>query len=373
MNIIRFRQQTAKLCFMFLLFCLIIIVGIPTSTVAADPGLPLPRMPICGDQDGSELPFVLNCTSFVPSFDVQTYQFPWVGSSFVLFDFVFREASYNNELGYFKVDNATGDIGGLKPGDPGYLIAAFQQADVIFPSGSTAYTPDVQLPFYGNDILVFFIIQNNTLENFLNNNPNNNLNLRPLAFFSLDTLNPDGIDHFVGFQSTAGGFTQFGFEDLTGGGDVDYDDIVYDVSPPLQSNDEVFLDLPLEYTDFNIAVQGSNGGGGPGYVNSWFDHESPNYSTDGYLRLWNGDRLPDPVDVKCKFGRNCYDGHDGIDFRHASDTVLAAAPGTVFGKVLSSTGFGRYLFIDHDNCFATLYGHLETILAVCRREGQAGW
>src|SRR5690606_16981982 len=84
------------------------------------------------------------------------------------------------------------------------------------------------------DILAFFIIQNSTVANFIANNPENNINGSPLAFFSIDSLNPDNIDHFVGFQHTGGIYTEFGFEDITGGGDLDYDDVVYTIAPPLQ-------------------------------------------------------------------------------------------------------------------------------------------
>jgi hypothetical protein len=209
------------------------MLGIVVNGVFADPTLPLPRMPICGDQDGSESPLILNCPDFVPSTDVQAYQVPGNGPVELRFDFVFREAVFNNELFLFRVDNTAGEIGELSPGDPGYLEAAFPQATIVFASGSNAFTPDVTLLLSGGDILVFFIIQDDTLANLQANNPSNDLNNLPLAFFSLDDLNPDGIDHFVGFESTLDDFTQFSFEDLTGGGDVDYDDIVYNVYPHL--------------------------------------------------------------------------------------------------------------------------------------------
>jgi len=216
-------------------------------------------MPICGDQDGSESPLVLNCPNFVPLTDVQTFQVLGLASPVELrFDFVFREALFNNELGFFTVDDATGSIGELKPGDPGYLAAALDRATIIFPSGSTAFTPDVTLPFNGGDILVFFIVQDGTLANLLANNPNNELGRHPLAFFSLDRLNPDGVDHFVGFENTSDGYTQFGFEDLTGGGDLDYDDVVYNVIPRLVPLTGL-LTLPFSVGETWYVCQGYNG------------------------------------------------------------------------------------------------------------------
>jgi len=199
----------------------------------ADPALPLPRLPICGDQDGSESPLILNCSSFSPTSNVQAYQIGETGTVLLKFDFVFREASYNNELGFFRVDDTNFAINGLHPGDSGYLTAAFSRAYIVFPSGSDAFTSDFSLNFDSGDIIAFFIIQDNTLANFLASNPSNDPNKLPLAFFSIDKLNPDNVDHFMGYQNTTTNLTQFGFEDLTNGGDRDYDDVVYNISGSL--------------------------------------------------------------------------------------------------------------------------------------------
>ena len=228
-----------------------LILTVPGIVASADPALPLPRLPVCGDQDGSEAPLVFNCPDLAHTPNVQSYQVPDTGPVELTFDFVFREAAFNNEFGFFTVDGPTGVIGGLEPGDPGYMAEAFDRAMIIFPSGSNAFTPDVAVKLNGGEILVFFIIQNNTFINFLANNPDNELNKSPLAFFSLDTLNPNGIDHFVGFENPDAGFSQFGFEDLTGGGDFDFDDVVYNVLPPLEP-----LAVPrIDSIEFTQAIQ----------------------------------------------------------------------------------------------------------------------
>lgn len=218
-----------------------------SSTVYADPILPLPRMPIGGDQDGSETPFVLRAPGFDLVADVQNFRVPGSGEVEIAFDFVFREAGYNNEFGFFRVDTPFGEINGLNPNDAGYLAAALERAQIVFPSGSTAYSADVTKTVTGGDILVFFIVQNNTLSNLRANNPANDLQKSPIAFFSLDALNPDKFDHFVGFRNETDNITQFGFEDLTYGGDKDYDDIVYNIqtvlqpSPPVEGRSVVFI------------------------------------------------------------------------------------------------------------------------------------
>jgi hypothetical protein len=212
-----------------LLLCILTLVSF--SKAQADPIFPLTRLPFCGDQDGSENPQIFNCDSFSVNPNVQAYRVNFTDQSAeIKFDFVFREAGYNNELGLFKVDDETFSVDGLLPGDNEYLSAVYKRMKIIFPSGADAYTPDITMSFEDGDILAFFIIQNNTLDQWKVSNPNNDYNLLPLAFFSIDSLNPDGIDHFVGYQNTTDNLTQFGFEDLTDGGDLDFDDVVYNMS-----------------------------------------------------------------------------------------------------------------------------------------------
>jgi hypothetical protein len=221
-----------------IVFLVVTLFGVDPmmNPVLADPTLPLPRLPICGDQDGSETPLVLNCPDLTAIADVQTFQVPSTGVQSLTYDFVFREASYNNELGYFLVDDSQGSIDSKKPGEDGYLSAALQRSHVIFPSGSYANTPDQSISVKSGAIFAFFIVQNNTLINLVQFNPNNEVSKSPVAFFSINSLNPDGADHFVGYISTKGTnpITQFGFEDLTGGGDADYDDVVFDIHSVLQ-------------------------------------------------------------------------------------------------------------------------------------------
>lgn len=50
------------------------------------------------------------------------------------------------------------------------------------------------------------------------------------SFFNNVALNPDGVDHVIAFFDYYNGRALVGFEDLLGGGDYDYDDIVFLVS-----------------------------------------------------------------------------------------------------------------------------------------------
>jgi hypothetical protein len=203
------------------------------GTVESDPVMAPGEsvVPVCGDADGSEQPFVPNCPTLAPLPDVRTFRVPGTGPVQVRFDFVFREAVLGSELCLFPVDDERGAIGSLTPGDAGYLAAALARAAVVFPHGSTAASPDATLSLGGGTYVAFFLVQSGNLASLLQVNPGNDVTKLPLAFFSFESLNPDGVDHFVGFADDGGQFSQFSFEDLTGGGDRDYDDVVYNVFP----------------------------------------------------------------------------------------------------------------------------------------------
>jgi len=133
-----------------------------------------------------------------------------------------------------------------------------------------------------------------------------------------------------------------------------------------------FLDLPLSYTDFLEAARSSNGGGGPGYINSWFDNDM---QSNGYLTRWDGISLPGTLN-DCILGVSCYDHHNGVDFRKIEENqqIFAAAGGTIIntsanplvthcekGDVDCGNYFGNQVWIDHGNGYATLYAHLEQV------------
>ncbi|MCA9972714.1 MAG: peptidoglycan DD-metalloendopeptidase family protein, partial [Anaerolineales bacterium] len=133
------------------------------------------------------------------------------------------------------------------------------------------------------------------------------------------------------------------------------------------SYSQPFLDLPIGYGDttFARAAQG-NTGSGSGQINSWFDHDSPDYSRNGILERWNGRYSgSSPVNVEnCTIAQlSCYDGHNGLDFQNsgANEPILAAAAGIVTNTLTSHTGYGNRVWIDHENGYATLYAHLQSI------------
>ena len=212
--------------------------GISNFATVTTPPAELPEdtvLAICGDQDPrDDDPLIFNCERFQQLPNLQLYQVPASAAQLKL-DFVYRGAGFNNEVVAFKVDDAIGSIGTLRPGEPGYLAAALARSKVIFASGSDASAYDVTLSslpvtgaLHGGDRLVFFIVQDSTLAALKSANPNNLLSGAPLAFFSLNSLNPDAYDHVFAFSDSYG-TTEFGFEDLTFGGDQDFEDVVFTV------------------------------------------------------------------------------------------------------------------------------------------------
>jgi murein DD-endopeptidase MepM/ murein hydrolase activator NlpD/Tol biopolymer transport system component len=147
-----------------------------------------------------------------------------------------------------------------------------------------------------------------------------------------------------------------------------------------------FLDLPFAYDGrpmtFLRLLRDTDEGG---LVDSWFDHDTPDYRKNDAVLLWDGrprtlDRYDDVLGC---FERRCYDGHDGIDFPYRDPfpatpgnepiSVRPAAAGLVAAVVDGCTGgadggrtcnhgYGNEVILYHDNGYFTRYGHLDTVL-----------
>ncbi len=128
------------------------------------------------------------------------------------------DASYNNTLGLYRVDDITGRIGTLNPGDAGYAEAALRQAVLNLNKSQTSS----QQQLAGGSIYAPFLVSNGTIQDFLARNiTNTGADNLPVAYFNYGAANPDRVDHLQLL-----GDNKFGFEDLLGGGDRDYNDLV---------------------------------------------------------------------------------------------------------------------------------------------------
>ncbi len=128
-----------------------------------------------------------------------------------------REAAYDNLVGFYQVDDAlTGSVGGFKPGDAGYTQAAVKARvagiDLQVANQGTGTFTDKQLT--AGAVLAPFLIVKGTVDDVLNGKTNQ-------VYFNYLGANPDKIDHVRLL-----GANTFGFEDLLGGGNRDFNDVI---------------------------------------------------------------------------------------------------------------------------------------------------
>ncbi|MCZ8036898.1 MAG: DUF4114 domain-containing protein [Microcystis sp. LE17-20A] len=139
-----------------------------------------------------------------------------------------READFNNEVGFFLVD-ASGRVEGIAPGEEGFAEAALSSPSrqTLFNSGNQAGNWR-EFTVAGGSRLGFYVIQNDTSANWLENNRQNQ-GQSGLAFFSLKGANPDNFDHSQS-SHLGRGIWRLNWEDLTGGGDQDFNDVVFNIA-----------------------------------------------------------------------------------------------------------------------------------------------
>jgi len=140
-----------------------------------------------------------------------------------------REASYNNFVGFYQV---TGENGGIDtnsdgqadilPGEAGYIQAAINKRisdiNLSVNDGGTATSSAV---LQGGSIFVPFLIVNGRPDALLDSNSNND----PDIYFTFLGANSDSVDHVRIL-----GDNIFGFEDMRGGGDRDFNDVIVKVN-----------------------------------------------------------------------------------------------------------------------------------------------
>lgn len=132
---------------------------------------------------------------------------------------LFREADFNNTVGLYRIDDASGAVNGLAPGSAGYAQAALNNRVSglnlqVGDNQSTTATASLD----GGALYAPFIVVDATVDSFLNGNAGD-------AFFLYTAANSDGQDHVVLLGSNT-----FAFEDLFGGGDADFNDLIFSVS-----------------------------------------------------------------------------------------------------------------------------------------------
>ncbi|WP_373530137.1 DUF4114 domain-containing protein, partial [Nostoc sp.] len=142
---------------------------------------------------------------------------------------VYREASYNNYVGFYQVTDQNGGIdtngdgiADVLTGQAGYIQAAVSSRVAgidlsVSNQGSASFTGT----FQPGAIFAPFIIVNATPDALLDNNSSND----PAVYFPFLGANSDNTDHISLLASNT-----FGFEDLANGGDKDFNDLIIKVN-----------------------------------------------------------------------------------------------------------------------------------------------
>ena len=141
---------------------------------------------------------------------------------------VFREADFDNEVVFYRVDNTDGLIGDVNPdNNSDYLNAALNSlvkdnitGDIVKLEAENQSTESFTAEVAGGSIFGMMIIVDGNLEDLQDADSNND----PTVYFPYIGANSDGADHIRLL-----GDNTFGFEDLTDGGDMDYNDIIVKV------------------------------------------------------------------------------------------------------------------------------------------------
>jgi VCBS repeat-containing protein len=134
----------------------------------------------------------------------------------VTFTFTGADAGYSNILGYYFVQNEDGVVNGVAPGSAGYspsLVELFRHRSPDQPGAARTVT------FASGTYLAFYLVQNG-------------VNTAGPKFYSFKAANFDNqTEHFAGGAIAGNGDTYTaGVEDLTNGGDLDYNDFQFRVS-----------------------------------------------------------------------------------------------------------------------------------------------
>ena len=186
-----------------------------------------------------------------------------IGSSVtVTFNYTSRNAAFNDEIGFYVVSDSTGTVNGIAPGASGYAQAALSSATVLFSGATDAPGATKTETLSGGELIAFYLVQNNSTANFLSSNPSDTLG-GIMAFFSVDAANPDATRHANTTGNPTTGNVQYGWEDMTGGGDRDYNDMVISVVPSTTSGQTgAALAVPGSSTDnvsLTFTLQGLSG------------------------------------------------------------------------------------------------------------------
>lgn len=174
------------------------------------------------------------------------------GAATLTVERVEKSSRYLSEMGIYLTDSPDGKVDGLSPGDPGYRQAVFSQGRqrkllAAKPPGTQA---SLELP--SGSSFGWYLIANGTSESLARG--------KGEVFFSHAAANRDGLNHV----HAQGNGATLAWEDLLGGGDRDFNDLVFQYTfepttpttnrPPVVDADKT-LQVAGPATDLPLAIQ----------------------------------------------------------------------------------------------------------------------
>ena len=136
---------------------------------------------------------------------------------------VFRDAAFNNEVYFYEVENANGEVDSLAPNAAPYMQAAInnivkdENGNALKFAANDRGVETGSATIMGGSIIAPMIIIDGSLNQLLDADMSND----PTVYFPYIGANSDGADHIKLL-----GDNTFGFEDLANGGDKDFNDLV---------------------------------------------------------------------------------------------------------------------------------------------------
>ena len=200
---------------------------LPAGTLAVGVNSITAVVTVSGTSSNASTPLSI---TYAPNY-AQVYTVPGpIGTAETLgVNWVSRNAAYNDEIGWFTVSSLSGTVSGIAPGASGYAQAAITStSQVVFASGDQGgERPRFQSA--AAQLIVFYMVQNYSTANFLASNPSDSMSGGPLVFFTATAANPDNFQHVQVVANQTTGQVQYNWEDMTGGGDQDFNDVVMTV------------------------------------------------------------------------------------------------------------------------------------------------
>jgi len=184
----------------------------------------------------------------------ETYFIPSNCAS-VTFNFVSMAGGFQSSFGFFDVSEVAIDPSIDRQGYVNAALNALSATQIFHDGNPDNPGASIVIALTPGSEIAFWLIPNESLS-FFQANPNSYLiNGGGLAdpLFSVPAANPVGFDNLKSF--VGGGITTFEWEDLAGGGDQDFDDIVFNVECELFEEPELVGGelLPIDSTALLLA------------------------------------------------------------------------------------------------------------------------